>query len=236
LADCWPKDLTSLSENGSLESTGNVSCGYHRNGQCGNHVSRIWLGPERPRGSQDLLSCHARHSRPREAVVPRLARVAVLWNAANPYPALVFKETQAAGQILGIQVQSLEVRSPGDFDDAFEAARRQRPDALITVEDPLTVNSRKRIADFATAQQLPTLHRLREFVAVGGLMSYGANLTDLRRRAAGYVDKIFKGAKPADLPVQQPTKFELVINLATAKALGLTVPNAMQLLADEVIE
>jgi ABC-type uncharacterized transport system substrate-binding protein len=171
-----------------------------------------------------------------KAVVPRLARVAVLWNAANPYPALVFKETQGAGQILGIQVQSLEVRSPGDFDDAFEAARRQRPDALITVEDPLTVNSRKRIADFATAQQLPTLHGLREFVAVGGLMSYGANLTDLRRRAAGYVDKIFKGAKPADLPVQQPTKFELVINLATAKALGLTVPNAMQLLADEVIE
>jgi ABC-type uncharacterized transport system substrate-binding protein len=169
-------------------------------------------------------------------VVPQLARVAVIWNAANPYPALVFKETHAAGQTLGVQVQSLEVRGPGDFDGAFEAARRQRPDALITVEDPLTVNYRKRIAEFATAQQFPTLHGLREFVAVGGLMSYGTNLADTRRRAAGYVDKILRGAKPADLPVQQPTKFELVINLKTAKELRLDVPLRLQELADEVIE
>src|SRR6516165_2868209 len=124
---------------------------------------------------------------------PRLARVAVPWNAANPYPAIVFKETQGAGQTLGIEVQSLEVRGPDDLNGAFEAARKQRPDALITVEDPLTFNLRKRIADFATRQQLPSLHILREFVEAGGLISYGAIQADLFRRAAGYVDKILKG-------------------------------------------
>jgi putative tryptophan/tyrosine transport system substrate-binding protein len=169
-------------------------------------------------------------------VLPRLARVAVLWNAANPYSALVFKETQAAGRTLGIEVQSLEVRAPDDFDGAFEAARQQRPDALITVEDPLTVNHRQRVADFTAGQQLPSLHGVREFAAAGGLMSYGASLADLIRRAAGYVDKILRGAKPADLPVQQPSKFELVINLKTAKTLGLTVPLTLQASADEVIE
>jgi putative ABC transport system substrate-binding protein len=169
-------------------------------------------------------------------VLPRLARVAVLWNAANPYSALVFKETQAAGRTLGIEVQSLEVRAPDDFDGAFEAARRQRPDALITVEDPLTVTYRQRVADFTAEQQLPSLHGVREFAAAGGLMSYGASLADLFQRAAGYVDKILRGAKPADLPVQQPSKFELVINLKTAKALGLTVPLTLQASAEEVIE
>ena len=118
-------------------------------------------------------------------VLPRLARVAVLWNAANPYSALVFKETQAAGRTLGIEVQSLEVRASDDFDGAFEAARRQRPDALITVEDPLTVTYRQRVADFTAEQQLPSLHGVREFAAAGGLMSYGASLADLFQRAAG---------------------------------------------------
>jgi putative tryptophan/tyrosine transport system substrate-binding protein len=169
-------------------------------------------------------------------LLPRLARLAVLWNAANPYPAVVFKEMQGAGRTLGIEVQSLEVRGPDDLDGAFEAARTQRPDAMITVEDPLTLTYRKRIADFATEQQLPSLHGSREFVAVGGLISYGADLVDLNRRAAGYVDKILKGAKPADLPVEQPTKFDLVINLTTAKALGLTVPPSLLARADEVIE
>ena len=169
-------------------------------------------------------------------LLPRLARVAVLWNAANPYAAIVFKETQAAGRTLGIEVQSLEVRSPNDFDGAFEAARKQRPNALITVEDPLTFNYQKRIADFAVANQLPSLHGLREFVVAGGLMSYGANAADLFRRAASYVDKILKGAKPADLPVQQPTTFELVINAKTAKALGLEIPPTLLARADEVIE
>jgi putative ABC transport system substrate-binding protein len=168
-------------------------------------------------------------------LLPRLARVAVLWNAANPYPAIVFKETQGAGRTLGIEVQSLEVRGPDDLDGAFEAARKQRPDAMITVEDPLTLNYRKRIVDFATGQQLPSLGP-REFAAAGGLISYGANIADGMRRAAGYVDKILKGAKPADLPVQQPTKLELVINLKTAKALGITIPPSLLVRADELIE
>jgi putative tryptophan/tyrosine transport system substrate-binding protein len=169
-------------------------------------------------------------------LLPRLARVAVLWNAANPYSALVFKQVQAAGTILGIEVQSLEARQPDDFDGAFETVRRQHPDALMTVEDPLTINHRKRIADFAIGQLLPTLQGFREFVAAGALMSYGANVIDLARRAAGYVDKILKGANPADLPVEQPTKFDLVINLTTAKTLGLTVPPSLLARADEVIE
>jgi ABC-type uncharacterized transport system substrate-binding protein len=169
-------------------------------------------------------------------LLPRLARVAVLWNAANPYSANVFKETQGPGRTLGIEVQSLEVRAPDDLDGAFEAARKERPDAMIAVDDPLTLSYRKRIADFATGQQLPLLSGPREFVAAGGLISYGANLDDLYRRSAGYVDKILKGAKPADLPVEQPTKFDLVINLTTAKALGIIVPPSLLARADEVIE
>jgi putative ABC transport system substrate-binding protein len=169
-------------------------------------------------------------------IMPRLINVAVLWNAANPYPAIVFKETLTAAQRLGIEVQSLEVRSPDDFDGAFEQARRQRPDALIEVEDPLTNSLHKRIVEFAAAEQLPSLHGIREEVEAGGLISYGTSIPDLFRRAAGYVDKILKGAKPADLPVQQPTKFELAINLKTARALGLQVPDKLLALADEVIE
>jgi ABC-type uncharacterized transport system substrate-binding protein len=169
-------------------------------------------------------------------VLPQLSRVGVLWNAANPYSVLVFKETQDAGRTLGIEVRSLEVRGPDDFDSAFEAARGLHPDALITVEDPLTATYRTPIAEFTARQQLPSLHGIREFVAAGGLMSYGANLADLFRRAAYYVDKILRGTKPADLPVQQPTKFELIINLKTAKAFGLQVPPSLLARADEVIE
>ena len=169
-------------------------------------------------------------------VLPRFSRVAVLWNAANPYSALVFKETQAGRRTLGIEVQSLEVRGPEDFDRAFETVRRLRPDALITVEDPLTASYTTPIAEFTAGQQLPSLHGIREFVAAGGLMSYGANIADLFRRTADYVDKILKGAKPADLPVQQPTKFELVINLKAAKALGITIPSSLLARAEEVIE
>jgi putative tryptophan/tyrosine transport system substrate-binding protein len=169
-------------------------------------------------------------------ILPRLVRVAVLWNAANPYSANVFKEIQTAARRFGIEVQSLEVRSPDDFDGAFEDARRRHPDALIEVEDPLTNSLHRRIVEFAAAEQLPSLHGVGEEVKAGGLISYGASIPDLFRRAAGYVDKILKGAKPADLPVEQPTKFELVINLKTAKALGLTVPPSLLARADEVIE
>jgi putative ABC transport system substrate-binding protein len=169
-------------------------------------------------------------------LLPRLARVAVLWNAANPYSTRVFKQVQAASGTLRIEVQSLELRGPDDFNGAFETVRRQHPDALMTIEDPLTFNHRNRIAEFAVGQQLPSLSGLSEFAAAGGLMSYGANQADLYRRAAGYVDKILKGAKPADLPVQQPIKFELVINLKTAKALGITIPPPLLARANEVIE
>jgi putative ABC transport system substrate-binding protein len=168
--------------------------------------------------------------------LPRLSRVAVLWNAANPYSANVFKETQVASRTLGIEVQSLETRDPDGFDGAFKAVRRQHPDALVTVEDPLTSDHRKLIADFAAGQRLPSLHGQKEFAAAGGLISYGTSLADVVRRAAGYVDKILKGAKPADLPVQQPTTFELVINLKTARALGLEIPATLLARGDEVIE
>jgi putative tryptophan/tyrosine transport system substrate-binding protein len=169
-------------------------------------------------------------------VLPQASRVGILWNAANPYSALVFKETEQAAQTTAIEVQSLEVRSPDDFDDALAATIQRRVDALITVEDPLTFGHRKRIAEFAATNQLVAIYGLREFVDAGGLMAYGAHIADLQRRSAGYVDKILKGAKPGDLPVEQPTKFELVINLKTAKALGLAVPDRLLALADEVIE
>jgi putative ABC transport system substrate-binding protein len=169
-------------------------------------------------------------------VLPGLARVAVLWDSANPYTAIGFRETQSAGRMLGVEVQSLEVRSPDDFDRAFEAAQQQHPDALVTINDPLTLNHLKLIVDFTAGQRLPSIHEVKQFAAAGGLVSYGADLADVIRRAAGYVDKILRGAKPADLPVQQPTKFELVINLKTAKALGITIPSSLLVRADEVIE
>jgi putative tryptophan/tyrosine transport system substrate-binding protein len=169
-------------------------------------------------------------------LLPGISHVAILWNAANPYSALVFRETQSAAPTLRIEVQSLEVKGPGDFDGALNTAMRKRVDALITVEDPLTVNYRKQIADFAAVNRLPAIYGLREFAETGGLMVYGANLADLFRRSAAYVDKILKGAKPADLPVEQPTKFEFVINLKTAKALGLQIPPMLLARADEVIE
>jgi putative tryptophan/tyrosine transport system substrate-binding protein len=169
-------------------------------------------------------------------MLPALSRVAILWNAANPYPAVVFRETESAARKLGVEVHSAEVRTLGDFGAALEVVVQQHPGALITVEDPLTMNYRNQIAEFAAKTRMPAIYGLREYVDAGGLMSYGANYPDQARRAAVYVDKILKGASPADLPVEQPTKFELVINLKTAKALGLDVPPALIALADEVIE
>jgi putative ABC transport system substrate-binding protein len=169
-------------------------------------------------------------------LLPRVSRVAVLWNAANPYSALVFKETAGAAETLGVELQSLEVREPADIDAALEAAMGQHANALITVEDPLTIDLRKKIAEFAVDHRLPTISGLRVFVDSGALMSYGADLANIIRRSVVYVDKILKGAKPSDLPVEQPTKFELVINLKTAKSLGLTIPSLLLARADEVIE
>ena len=169
-------------------------------------------------------------------ILPGLSRVAVLWNAANPYASLVAREMEATATTLGVQLQALVVRGPDDFAGALAAATTGRAGALTAVEDPLTITKRTQIVDFAAKSRLPAIYGVKEFVDAGGLMSYGVNLVDLYRRAAAYVDKILKGAKPADLPVQQPTKFEFVINLKTAKALGLTIPPSVLLRADEVIQ
>jgi putative ABC transport system substrate-binding protein len=169
-------------------------------------------------------------------VIPGLARIAVLWNAANPYSAIGFDQTKLAAERLGIEVQSLGLRSPDDLDGALEDALRQNAAALIAVEDPLTFDNREQIVTFAAKSRLPAISGAREFADAGGLLAYGASLADLSRRAAGYVDKILKGTRPSDLPVEQPTKFDFVINLKTAKSLGLSIPPALLARADEVIE
>jgi putative ABC transport system substrate-binding protein len=168
--------------------------------------------------------------------VPHASRIAVLWNAAQPAKALEWQQVQAAGRVLGVTLFSVEVRGSHDFDRAFATLSAARPDALLTLSDNLTVRHRQQIVDFATTQRLPMLSEVKEFAEAGGLMTYGGSLTAMNRRAATYVDKILKGAKPADLPVEQPMKFELVINLKTAKALGLTIPPTVLYQADEVIQ
>jgi putative ABC transport system substrate-binding protein len=169
-------------------------------------------------------------------IVPAITRVAVLWNAANPVAEVVFRETEAAAHMLALRVQSLEVRGPDDFEKALPAALSGGAGALFLIDDPLVFTARLRIANFATMNRLPMTAFYKPFSEAGGLMSFGANLADLFRRAAIYVDKILKGAKPGDLPVEQPTKYELVINLKTAKALGLTIPPTLLQRADQVIE
>jgi putative ABC transport system substrate-binding protein len=169
-------------------------------------------------------------------VVPRASRVAMLSNPTNPGSALTVRETEAAARVLGVQLQPLEMRAPEEIDRAFEAAIRGRASALIVVDNPLVLSHRARIVALAAKSRLPAIYGFREVVEAGGLMSYAADLSDLLRRAATYVDKILKGAKPADLPVEQPTKFEFVINLKTAKALGLTIPQAILFRADQVIQ
>ena len=137
---------------------------------------------------------------------------------------------------MAIELTSVEVRGPGDFTGGLDSAVRKPVEAVVAVEDPLTFNYRKQIAEFCAKNRLPTISGLREYADDGGLMAYGASQDDLLRRAVGYVDKILKGVKPGDLPVQQPTKFEMVINLKTAKALGLEIPLSLLARADEVIE
>ena len=169
-------------------------------------------------------------------VVPGIVRVAVLSNPANPSHASILQETGVAARGLGLTLQSLQVSTANDFEDAFRAAGEYRADALIVPGDALFNSHRTRIGDLAAKKRLPTMCQEREYVLAGGLMSYGPSYRDSYRRAAYYVDRILKGAKPADLPVEQPTKFELVINLKTAKALGLTIPQSILLRADQVIE
>lgn len=169
-------------------------------------------------------------------VVPGLSRVAVLWNAANPDKARDVEETQAQARALGLELQSLETRGPKDFESAFQSATRKRAGALLTLADSLTITHQSRIVDLAEKSRLPAMHEQREFVEAGGLMAYGPNLLGLFRHVATYVDKILKGAKPANLPVEQPTQFELVINLKTARNIGLDIPPDLLLRADKVIK
>ncbi len=172
----------------------------------------------------------------RKEGVPGVARVAVLWRPAHPLGALLLRETRVAARRLGVELQPLEVRDPNDFEGAFGAATRGRAAALKVLDSPFFTKYRARIVDLATESRLPVMYGFREFVDAGGFMSYGTNLLDLYRRAAHYADKILKGAKPADLPVEQPSRFELLINLRTAKALGLTIPPSVLMRADEVIQ
>jgi len=168
--------------------------------------------------------------------LPSISRVAILTNPGNPIHATFWKETRTAAQTLGLQLQPIRVRAPEDFDEAFRAAARGRADALLAFDDALTLGHRAQLVALAAKHRVPTMYGFREFPDAGGLLSYGPNIPDQYRRSAAYVDKILKGAKPANLPVEQPTKFELVINLKTAKALGLTIPSSLLLRADEVIE
>jgi putative ABC transport system substrate-binding protein len=168
--------------------------------------------------------------------VPNVRRVAVLWNPAVPGLAPAIKDVKVAARSLGVQIQVLEARGPDDFDSAFAAMAKERPGALLVLVDSMFSFHGTRLARLAAKNRLPAAYTNRLPVEVGGLMSYGPSFSDLWRRAAGYVDKILKGAKPADLPVEQPTKFELVINLKTAKALGLTIPPALLARADEIIQ
>ena len=170
-------------------------------------------------------------------MVPKLSQVAVVWDAGSPSEADQLKEMEAAARTVRVRLQSLSLRGPGpDFEGAFQAARRGGARALIAVDSSRTFGQRVRIADLAMQSRLPALAGFREFAEAGGLMAYGASLPDMHRRAATYVDKILKGAKPADLPVEQPTKFELVINMKTAKALGLAIPQSLLLRADQLID
>jgi putative tryptophan/tyrosine transport system substrate-binding protein len=170
----------------------------------------------------------------REAV-PGLRRLAILVNVDNPFSVLEMREAQAAASALGVEAVILEIRGAEDIAPAFETSKG-RADAVYVVAEPLVFTNRARIHTLATAARLPAIYNSREYVEIGGLMSYGPNFPDLFRRAADLVDKILRGAKPADIPVEQPTKFDFVINLTTAKALGLKIPEAVLLRADEVME
>jgi ABC-type uncharacterized transport system substrate-binding protein len=169
-------------------------------------------------------------------LLPNASRVAVLWNPNNRSKVLEWADTQTRAKTLGLSLHSIEVRAPTDIDPAFVSIQRVQPDALLTFTESLTIAFRARIGTFALANRLPMVSALREFAELGGIATYGVSRHDLWRRSASYVDKIVRGAKPSDLPVEQPTRFELVINLMTAKAIGVDVAPTILTRADEVIE
>jgi putative ABC transport system substrate-binding protein len=171
----------------------------------------------------------------REAV-PRVPRILVIWNPGNPAAAADWRETQAAARRLGVKVESLEVRNAESFLAALASIPPRQPAAIMMIDDTLTVSYRELLAEFALKHQIPAVMARREFAEAGGLMSYAPRTSDLFRRAAGHVDKILKGTRPERLPIEQPTTFELVINLRTARSFALTIPPALLLRADQVIE
>jgi putative ABC transport system substrate-binding protein len=168
--------------------------------------------------------------------VPKISHVAVLWDSSNAHEVIGFSEAEDAAQALGVRLLSLEVRSPAEFEGAFAAMTRQGVDGLFVFENATNTNYRKHIVALAAQMQLPAMYGLREYTEAGGLMSYGPSLLSNYRRAASFVDKILKGAKPAELPVEQPTTFDLVINLKTAQALGVAIPPTLLFRATEVIK
>ena len=168
--------------------------------------------------------------------IPTATRVGILRNAGNSFHQTMFKEMEPAAASLGLRLQGFEVRHANEIEGTFSALVKERVAALVVIEDPLWAVNRRELVEQAAKHRMPTMYVDRDFVQAGGLVSYGASAAALYRRAAVYVDKILKGAKPADLPVEQPTKFELAINVKTAKALGITIPPSLQLRADHIIE
>jgi putative ABC transport system substrate-binding protein len=168
-------------------------------------------------------------------IVPRVSRVAILWNPTNPGNVHQLRAAEAAAPAQGVRLQPVEVRAPGEIDRAFAAMTRERAGALVVLLDAIFYDQRARIVDLAARNRLPAVYGYSVFADAGGLVTYGANRFDFIRRAAAYVDRILRGAKPADLPVDQPTTFELVINVKTAKAMGLTIPPSVLGRADRVI-
>jgi putative tryptophan/tyrosine transport system substrate-binding protein len=187
-------------------------------------------------GAQLTAEVSAKRLEILKRAVPGLSRAAALWNPGNSAIVFSWKETQGAARALGITLQPHEVQGPKDFAAAFAAIADEHPDALLALQDAVTMQQRNEIIDFAIQKRLPSMFQEKGWAAAGGLMSYGENLPSMYRRAAYFVDRIFKGAKPADLPVEQATKFDMVINLRTAKAIGFTIPDSILALADEVIE
>jgi len=192
----------------------------------GNVTGNTIQGPELTSKRLQLL---------REAL-PRVSRVAFLWNPLNASNAVAFQEAMVGMRGLAMTLHSIEVSSPDRFESAFAAMRKERPDALVVTADPMLLLHVGRVVDFAAKNRLPAMYQVKGNVMAGGLMSYGPSLPDLSRRGALYIDKILKGAKPAALPVEQATTFELVVNLKTAKALGLTIPQSVLVRADQIIE
>jgi putative ABC transport system substrate-binding protein len=192
----------------------------------GNVTGTSFMGPDLVGKQLQLL----------KEVVPKVSRVAVLQHPDNPASAPMLREVEARARALGVRLQILGARNPAEIDSAFAAMTRERAGALLTLSDAIFDTQQRQILELAAKRRLPAIFGNRQYAEAGGLAAYGADFLDLERRAATYVDKILKGAKAADLPVERPTKFELVVNLKAAKALGLTLPQSLLGRADHVIE